>query len=44
MISFFFVLLSTIVLVVSTLLEDSHRNDPNCKILLIFLLSRVFPS
>ena len=30
-ISFFFVLLSTVVLVVSTLLEDSHRNDPNCK-------------
>merc|ERR1719219_1915827 len=28
-ISFFFVLLSTVVLVVSTLLEDSHRNDPN---------------
>ena len=32
-ISFFFVLLSTVVLVVSTLLEDSHRNDPNCKTL-----------
>ena len=31
LISFFFVLLSTVVLVVSTLLEDSHRNDPNCK-------------
>ena len=30
-ISFVFVLLSTIVLVVSTLLEDSHRNEPNCK-------------
>ena len=30
-ISFFFVLLSTVVLVVSTLLEDGHRNDPNCK-------------
>ena len=30
-ISFFFVMLSTIVLVVSTLLEDIHRNDPNCK-------------
>ena len=31
LISFFFVLLSTVVLVVSTLLEDFHRNDPNCK-------------
>ena len=30
-ISFVFVLLSTIVLVVSTLLEDSHRNEPNCE-------------
>ena len=31
LISFFFVLLSTVVLVVSTLLEDFHRNDLNCK-------------
>ena len=38
-ISFFFVLLSTVVLVVSTLLEDSHRNDPNCKTFYHFLYS-----
>ena len=31
LISFFFVMLSTVVLVVSTLLEDIHRNDPNCE-------------
>ena len=31
LVSFFFVMLSTVVLVVSTLLEDFNRNDPNCK-------------
>ena len=29
---YFFTQLSTVVLVVSTLLEDFHRNDPNCEL------------
>ena len=54
LISFFFVMLSTVVLVVSTLLEDFNRDDPNCKwylfvfdqkyfMLLRFLVILVFP-
>lgn len=34
-ISFVFVLLSTIVLVVSTLLEDAHNDEENCKLTIV---------
>ncbi|XP_023319614.1 potassium voltage-gated channel subfamily B member 2 isoform X2 [Eurytemora carolleeae] len=42
LVSFFFVLLSTVVLVVSTLLEDSNRDDPNYTNYTIEILEAIY--
>lgn len=42
LVSFFFVMLSTVVLVVSTLLEDFNRNDPNYSNDVISILEAIY--